>query len=302
VLPYGTDPGWGGRQRDVLAAALVLMLALSTPFLSDESQGRVAAGIQRSALRPFIGVQRRLEDARVRAVQVDSMLGLVDSLSAMLSTHSALVDENRTLRELLDLSGRTAPTYLPATLLRPGTPGAASMFIVDVGSDDGVRVGSPVVAPFGLVGVVREVRDRESVGIDWTHPDFRASAMMADGSAFGLIENRPGRFREEDRLILNGIPFNEQIEPEGVVVTSGLGGVLPRGIPIGRIDGIADTQGEWRKSYWLDAMVDPGAATHVLVIAGESALVAPEAWPEGRVDSARAFDRDEPRDRGGPGG
>jgi rod shape-determining protein MreC len=300
--PYGTDPAWGGRSRDVLAAAVVLILALSTLVLSVDNQRRIASGLQQSALRPFIGVQRRLGDARVRAAQVDSMLAVVDSLSAMLSTHAALVEENSTLRGLLDLSERTVPTYLPATLLRPGTPGAESMFIVDVGSDDGVTAGSPVVGPFGLVGVVREVRDREAVGIDWTHPDFRASAMVTDGSAFGLIENRPGRFREEDRLVLNGIPFNSKIDPEAVVVTSGLGGVFPRGIPVGRIDGLADSQGEWRKSYWLDPMVFPASATHVLVITGEASEAAPGAWPVGPADSTRASDGDAAGVEGGSRG
>jgi rod shape-determining protein MreC len=283
--PYGTEPEYGGRQRDLFVAGFVLILAVSTLFLSSDSQRSIASGLQQSALRPFIGVQRRLEDARLRAAQVDSMLALVDSLSSMLTTHAALLDENRTLRNLLDLSGRTRPTYLPATVLRPGTPGAESMFIVDVGSSEGVTAGAPVVGPFGLVGVVREVRDREAVGIDWTHPDFRASAMIADGSAFGLVENRRGRFREEDRLVLNGIPFNQDVEAGVVVVTSGLGGIFPRGIPIGRIEALADSQGEWRKSYWLDAMVDPGSATHVLVVTGVTDDVR-DVWPDPPADDS----------------
>ena len=39
-----------------------------------------------------------------------------------------------------------------------------------------------------------------------------------------------------------------------------------RGIPIGRIDGLAEEQGDWRKSYWLAPVVEPGSATHVLVL------------------------------------
>ena len=36
--------------------------------------------------------------------------------------------------------------------------------------------------------------------IDWTNPDFRASAMTADGRAYGIVEPRRGRFREEPGL------------------------------------------------------------------------------------------------------
>jgi len=266
VSSYGAESGSNGRGRDLIFAAVVLVLALSTSFLAEPSQQRISAALQVTVLRPFIATQERLEEARIGAAQADSLITLVDSLSSQLSTQSALVDENRTLRSLLLIAERAGPKYLPATVLRPGTPGSESMFLVDVGAGDSIAQGSPVVSPFGLVGVIREVRSGNAVGMDWTHPDFRASAMVADGSVYGLVENRPGDFREADRLLLNGIPFNEEVVPGSLVLTSGLGGVFPRGIPIGTIDALADEEGTWRKSYWLSPLVQPGAATHVLVL------------------------------------
>lgn len=255
--------------RDLIVALVVFVLALLTSFLDEPDQQRIAAAFQVTVLRPFIATQERVERARIGAARADSLVALIDSLSTVVSTHSALLDENRTLRSLLEVAERAGPQYRPATLLRPGTPGSERMFIVDVGSRDGIGQGSPVVSPFGLVGVIREVRSRNAIGMDWTHPDFRPSAMLADGSVYGLVENRPGRFREEDRLLLNGVPYNEAVERGALVVTSGLGGVFPRGIPIGRIDVQADEEGSWRKSYWLTPMVEPGAATHVLVLSQE---------------------------------
>lgn len=249
-----------------MVAGVVLILALSTSFLSERSQQRIAGAFQVSVLRPFIATQERLERARIGAAQVDSLLTLVDSLSAMLSTNSILLNENRTLRSLLEIQERAGPGYLPATVMRPGTPGSESMFLIDLGARDGVVSGSPVVSPSGLVGVIREVRERSSVGIDWSHPEFRASAMVADGSVYGLAQSRQGRFREEDRLLLNGIPFNETVAPGALVVTSNLGGVFPRGIPIGEVESLADEEGTWSKSFWLAPRVRPGSATHVLVL------------------------------------
>jgi rod shape-determining protein MreC len=214
---------------------------------------------------------------------VETVQAQMDSLTAVMATQSALADENRTLRSLLELRDRMGPGFHPASVLRPGTPGSESMFILDLGARDGVQVGAPVVDRHGLVGVVREVRPATSVGMDWTHPDFRASAMLADGSGFGVVETRRGDFREADRLILNGTAYYESI-PEGMpVLTSGLGGVFPRGIPIGAVDGIADAEGRWRKSYFLRPMVHPSAVTHVLVAVGEGTLDLTPAWP---ADSA----------------
>jgi rod shape-determining protein MreC len=139
------------------------------------------------------------------------------------------------------------------------------MFILAVGSREGVREGAPVVSARGLVGVVQDVGERSARGIDWTHPDFRPSAMLADGSAFGIVENVRGAFREQDRLVLNGIAYHEAVAEGTLVLTSGLGGVYPRGIPIGSVESIAETQGEWLRSYWLRPAVEPGSVTHVLV-------------------------------------
>ncbi|MBT8488665.1 MAG: rod shape-determining protein MreC [Gemmatimonadetes bacterium] len=278
MAPYDNESDSNGRGRDLLVAGIVLVMALSTSFLAEPRQQRISAALQVSVLRPFIATQERLEQSRIGAAEADSLMALVDSLSSRLSTQSALRDENRNLRALLQIAERAGPEYLPATLLRPGTPGSESMFLVDRGARDGLVEGSPVVSAHGLVGVVREVRERNSVGIDWSHPEFRASAMLADGLVYGLVENRRGAFREEDRLLLNGIPFNEPVAPASLVVTSGLGGIYPRGIPIGRLDALADQEGTWRKSFWLVPMVHPGAATHVLVLRGGGAGDVTEVW------------------------
>ena len=181
------------------------------------------------------------------------------------------------------LQERAGATYRPATIHRPGTPGSESTFLVDVGTRDGIRAGAPVVSPTGLVGVIRETRTANSSGIDWTHPDFRPSAMLADGSAYGLIESRRGSFREEDRLVINGIPFHEPFDSGQAVLTSGLGGIFPRGIPIGTVLGVAEAEGTWRKAYYLEPIAEPAAATHVLVLVSDSGDDASQVWAQDTV-------------------
>jgi rod shape-determining protein MreC len=111
--------------------------------------------------------------------------------------------------------------------------------------------------------------------------------MLADGTGFGIVETRRGIFREDDRLVLNGTAFYEEI-PEGtLVLTSGLGGVYPRGIPIGSIDEVDQTEGRWRRSYFLRPMVHPASVTHVLVQVGDGLEGEDLAWP---TDSAMATD------------
>lgn len=121
--------------------------------------------------------------------------------------------------------------------------------------------------------MVTDVQDGAATGMDWTHPDFRASAMTEDGLSSGFIQARQGTFREEDRLVLTGSPFTDDLQPGTVIVTSGLGGVFPRGIAIGRIVELYQAEGSWQKSYWVEPFVSVANITQVLVgIADEMAV------------------------------
>ena len=288
-MPYGPEPETPGARRQVTFAAGVMVLALAIPYMSGGFQQQIAVTLQASALAPFIAMQERLTEGRARADQIEYLQSEMDSLVAATSTLFALGDENRELRELLGLAERAGPRFLPATVLRPGTPGSESMFLVDVGAGDGVVEGAPVVSARGLVGRILEVRERNAVGMDWTHPDFRASGMLANGGTSGLVENARGEFREEDRMLLNGTAYHEAVPQGSLVVTSGLGGMFPRGIPIGRIDATAEVQDSWRKSYWLRPMVDPGSVTHVLVETVGGGNDVTDLWvADPGVDSASA--------------
>jgi rod shape-determining protein MreC len=123
----------------------------------------------------------------------------------------------------------------------------------------------------GLVGVIREVTRQASIGLDWSHPDFRASAMTADGEIFGLVEPWRGDFRGGDRLLLNAIPYHERLDSGTLITTSGLGGIFPRGIPVGEVMGLNRDYGDWRSEYWLKPVVQTGSAIHVLVVRGGGA-------------------------------
>ena len=253
----------GGRQ--VAFAAGVMLLALAMPNLSQGLQDQIASILQASALRPFLATQQRLTEVRASAERLERLQSELDSLTAVVSTQAALAEENRTLRDLLGLDERARSAFVAATILRAGTPGSESMFLVDVGYADGVREDASVVSAHGLVGVIQDVGERTARGIDWTSPDFYASAMLEDGTAFGIVENVRGASREQDRLKLNGIAYYETVPEGALVLTSGLGARYPRGIPIGSVEEVAETQGEWLRSYWLRPSVQPGSVTHVLV-------------------------------------
>lgn len=254
-----------GRRRNAGMAAVFAVGALFLFFLPQDYQTPIRRAIRGSVLRPFIWAQSELVSRSAHTVDLGALRAERDSLSAVVTAQASLAEENRRLRELLGLRARARRTFVPAEVVRVGTPGGESSFLLDVGKDDGVVVGSPVIAAGGLLGVVWEVGSGSSQAIDWTNTDFRASAMTADGRAYGIVESRRGRYREEDRLALVGAPFHIDVQPGTRVVTSGRGGVYPRGILLGTVMGIEEADTGWRKSYLVRPAVRPEAATHVLV-------------------------------------
>ena len=257
-----------GRRGLILPLAF---LVLSTLLLvvPPAAQERVSSVLRGSALAPFLRIQESLHQARLLSESLGYLRLQLDSTLSVLHSQSAMQEENRRLRALLDLRDRSSVGFLAASAIRSGTQGSESMFLLDVGSADGVEVNDPVVVADGLIGMIREVGPRSALAMDWTHPDFRVSGMTLDGEVFGIVEPRRGAFREEDRLILNGVPFHTPVEDGVPVVTSGRGAVYPRGILVGTIAGLAEIEAGWRRSYWLEPSVRPGSATHVLVLTEE---------------------------------
>ncbi len=258
------DPQGEPGSRDLTKAMGVILVALTLNFLPDSGQEVVASRIRGSALAPFIALQTGIASSRVRALRNEDLQARNDSLVAELTARTTLDEENGRLRGLLGLSARLGPAYRPAQVLRPGTQGSRSTFLLDVGTGDGIRANSPVITREGLAGMVTDVQEGAASGMDWTHPDFRASAMTVDGLSSGFIQARAGAFREVDRLLLTGTAFTDDLKPGMVVVTSGLG-VFPRGIPIGRVLELYEAEGSWQKSYWIEPFVQVASLTQVLV-------------------------------------
>ncbi len=189
----------------------------------------------------------------------------VDSLNAWIANNALAVEENRRLRVLVGLAPRLERSYRSASVHRPGTLGAQGTLVLDLGREDGVHETSPIITADGLAGRVLETHATLSIGMDWSHPDFRASVMSEDGEFYGIVEPEPVVVGGAERLVLTGIPFFDLLENGTLVVTSGRGGVYPRGVPVGRIGGPAEVDEGWHRSYWVYPSVHPASVTHALV-------------------------------------
>ena len=270
-------------RRDLLYLFLFLLAAVVLMTLPHERQLAIATAVRSTVLAPMLRLQNGVSDMRDLRVHMGTLRGQRDSLAVRVLALQGVKEENLRLRALIGLRARGGERFLPANLDPVGRAGerVKVSFVLDAGASAGARKDAPVVAPDGLVGVVRAVARRESTGDFWTHPDFRVSAMTADGRVFGII--RP-LASGEPLMQLDGAPFQLELTPGTEIVTSGMGGVFPRGIPIGWVADLVSTKAGWAKSYLVRPAVYPEAAREVMIVisAGEEGDLT-DVWvaPEG---------------------
>ncbi len=238
-----------------------------------------ANAVRSTILLPFIEMRTVLGQVQGRIRDLDAVQARIDSAMAIAEFHRTLAVENKELRGLLALGERPWTQYIPAAVMRSPLAGSASSFRFGAGTQRGIRPFTAVVVDAGLLGQILEVHSGYALGIDWSHPDFRVGAMTPDGLHHGLIEAERGDYRAQDRLVMHGVPFLSELAAGTEIVTSGRGGVFPRGIPIGSVTGLAEERAGWSRSYYIDAWVEPGAVTHGAAAIGD-------AWS--RADSAGA--------------
>jgi rod shape-determining protein MreC len=89
--------------------------------------------------------------------------------------------------------------------------------------------------------------------------------MAADGSVYGIVAPHGMAGSGVWLLELRGVPYRLDVPLGTVIVTSGLGGVLPRGIPIGTVVEMAG-ETDWERTYLVRPAVAPGAVSHVMVL------------------------------------
>lgn len=236
--------------------------------LPEGAQHSVGHLVRSTVLRPFVALNGTVSRARAQARDYDLLRAQTDSLLTWVAAHRTLAAENRQLRGLLALPARRRSRFVSSTVIRPTARGDGSVFFLDVGAEAGLERFQAVVTEVGLLGQVQDVRAGAATAFDWSHPDFRASAMTPDGETHGLVEPLRGQHREQDLLVLKGTAYLSGLEPGTQLVTSGRGGGYPRGILIGWVLDVAETAAGWSKSYFVEPAVYPGAVTHALVEIG----------------------------------
>jgi rod shape-determining protein MreC len=278
--------GAGPLRRRLVVGVLVLasLVLISLSFRSDGSgplSGVQSAGA--TVLRPFaVGFERVAQPFRDVYGWADSLLTarseaeelraeLRESRQRAIQSEFAL-QENVYLRELLDyIDGPRFPAdFDPVAAEVIGRPtGAFTQAItIAVGARGGVLANDPVVTADGLVGVVTRVTSGTARVQLLTDEEAAASAIDLRTGATGIVRHARGT---RETLVLDRVRKQDVVRRGNEIVTAGwragaLSSLYPKGIPIGRVTSVGQTDTDLFQQVQIDPYVDFGALDAVIVL------------------------------------
>ena len=255
-----------GTRTDLALLGVALAVAAAALILPTAVRGRIQGSLRSTVVAPLVSAQAWAARGREAIGDHGRLVGSVDSLALGVQAAGPLRAENERLRSLLGLGQRLEWGFVATELMHPPRGGDEHTVLLAAGSAAGVRPFSPLVVPEGLVGMVTTVDASSSTAILWTHPDFRASATTPDGLAFGIVAAHLGSGADRFLLEMRGVPFRSELKPGTLIVSSGLGNVFPRGIPIGVVLRETKTIEGWARTYLIRPIVSPDAASAAMVL------------------------------------
>lgn len=277
-------------RRDTVLFILCLGLSIVSLFSPAGWGYGIADTLRQTVLAPLVWLQARAEEGRTSRLRFRVVTAERDSAAYLAQFLPSLRAENERLRQLLRLSHRLMTTYVPAEVLHQPHATDGRTLLLSVGSRQGVAPFNPVVAPEGLIGVVLTVTPRSSIAMSWAHPEFRVSAFTVGGNALGVVAPSSEGHNAEGSLELRGVPYRDSVPLGTRVLSSGLGGVFPKGIPVGTVTGTVREEAAWERVYRLRPAANPGSAAHVLVLTGSRTSDLASAFPSDSLLEAMRLD------------
>lgn len=270
-------PLWRNRPLMITIIMVVILLVVLIMTSGDNNMsgtesiaGTVLAPIQQGLYgttdaiadffaRVFTGSDLQTENLELKA-KVAELTGQLQDLNETKS-------ENERLKELLnyDTSLETIE-YKTAKVIGTDPGFWYDTFTINLGIADGIEIDMPVVNGDGLVGRIVET------GVTWS------KVMLIVDSSSGVscfVE------RTRDKGILNGIAtagnenallnlsklrLDADLLPGDTVITSGLAGVFPKGIPIGEVTEVSRSEDGMRNQAIVTPHVDFAHIEEVMII------------------------------------
>lgn len=226
---------------------------------------------------PFsYGASKFLSNIHTGIEVIDNAIAKTDTISQLenekaeaqqkVVDYDEVVAENIRLRQLLDFE-KSHPQFdmVPATIITKDYGDWTNTFTIDRGSEEGIEVNMAVVVPSGVVGFVTDVYahsarvqtvldPRTSIGVIVQRPESRAASIMKGN---GNVPSEP--------MMVN-IAKDGDVLVGDSLVTSGYGGIYPKGLLVGHVRRLENDSEGFVKNAIVDTSVNFRSLEEVFVI------------------------------------
>jgi rod shape-determining protein MreC len=219
---------------------------------------------------------RQVRELRARVEELQAQVDALTVENVRLKEYEADVQQYQALLNFTsqypisafvgaDVVGREACGTFPCGDVVGVEPNPYLRYItINVGALQGVEMGMPAVSGgAGLVGRIAQVGPRTAEVQLLTDPDSAVAALLQTSRVTGLVVGQP-----DGTLRMEYIPQEESVSVRDIVLTSGLGGVMPKGLVIGQVTEVQKMDYALFQAAVVRPAVDFSRLELVLVITG----------------------------------
>jgi rod shape-determining protein MreC len=264
------------RRYGILLAVLLVSLLLLTVQTRGGGTGR-AGELVAIAVTPVQSLLVRIHRGALgfwanyidwKAVRRENAVlrGENEQLRVMSLQAGETREENARLRRLLVLKNRLPLATLAGEVIGREAGGWVRSLTVNRGRGDGIAQQTPVIVPDGLVGRVVQVHRGAAVIQLLNDPASTVGAVVLRTRTAGLVEGDAGGTVRFKFMARDG----SSVAPGDLVVTSGLGTLFPKGLPVGRVVKIEDKGSALFHFAVLAPAVDFSRVEEVLLLTGQT--------------------------------
>ncbi len=229
-------------ERPVLAVSGFFERVITSPFRFAET-----------AIKRYIFlIQTERENGRLK--EEAGQLKLENSIT------NELIIENERLRELLGFRKLHPPASVMAQVIAKESSPSSRTVTINKGADDGVLKDMAVIAPMGIVGRVQAVLSGTAKVILLTDPGSTLAVRVQRNREDGLLEGKI------ITCALKYVSYYADIQEGDLLVTSGLDGIYPKGLPVATVTKVTRHEASAFQTVVVEPVVRFSRLEEVLVL------------------------------------
>ena len=189
----------------------------------------------------------------------------IEQLNYKLTNLEKVKNENKRLRKILNFKERVPYQVVGASVISHSSDNWSQVVTINRGQKSGVKTKMAVVAEEGyLIGIVKRATDYTAQVLLITDQQFVTGGLVSRSSSrdLGVVRGRKG----SKNLLMNNLSWDADIVSEDIIVTSGLSGNLPKGLPIGEVISVSPDNYGLTQEAKVKPFLDLNRLEEVLVI------------------------------------